>query len=246
MRTSSEILAVAAASLAVLVAVRVATAAPADPPSPTAAAVLNEMRQTVSLKPASAFGGIADPKARSAALFREMGKVITHPRCANCHPAEHPAQGNDRHLHMPLVSRGPDGHGEGLPCASCHTAANVWVGGTRIVTIPGHPKWGLAPASMAWQGKTLAEICAQLKDPTRNGGRTLAQIQDHMAHDDLVGWGWNPGAGRTPAPGTQAQLGELTQAWIDTGAVCPATGGTRVPTHDPAAKTAAVRLTPVG
>lgn len=42
-----------------------------------------------------------------------------------------------------------------------------------------------------------------------------------MAHDHLVGWGWNPGEGRAPAPGTQAQFGELIQAWIDTGAKCP-------------------------
>jgi hypothetical protein len=42
-----------------------------------------------------------------------------------------------------------------------------------------------------------------------------------MANDDLVAWGWNPGAGREPAPGTQAQLGELVKAWIDAGAHCP-------------------------
>ena len=33
------------------------------------------------LKPASAFALIADPKARSAAIFTEMGKVLTSPRC---------------------------------------------------------------------------------------------------------------------------------------------------------------------
>ena len=51
---------------------------------------------------------------------------------------------------------------------------------------------------------------------------TLAQIHEHMANDSLVGWGWDPGRGRAPAPGTQAQLGELTRAWIDSGARCPA------------------------
>ena len=29
------------------------------------------------------------------------------------------------------------------------------------------------------------------------------------------------GEGRDPAPGNQQQLGELAQAWIDTGAQCP-------------------------
>jgi hypothetical protein len=43
-----------------------------------------------------------------------------------------------------------------------------------------------------------------------------------MAEDGLVGWGWQPGPGRTPAPGSQKELGELVKAWIDTGAHCPA------------------------
>ena len=47
---------------------------------------------------------------------------------------------------------------------------------------------------MAWQQQARsAQICEQIKDPARNGGKTLAQIQEHMAHDSLVGWGWRPG-----------------------------------------------------
>jgi hypothetical protein len=64
-------------------------------------------------------------------------------------------------------------------------------------------------------------MCEQLKDPERNGHRTLAQLHEHMAQDDLVGWGWHPGPGRQPAPGTQQVFGELIQAWIETGAACP-------------------------
>jgi hypothetical protein len=81
--------------------------------------------------------------------------------------------------------------------------------------------WHLAPLSMAWQTKTLAQICAQIKDPARNGGKTLAQIQEHLAHDTLVGWGWRPGGTREPAPGSQDQFGALTAAWIASGAECP-------------------------
>jgi hypothetical protein len=33
------------------------------------------------------FSSIAAPEQRSAALFTELGKVLTHPRCVNCHPA---------------------------------------------------------------------------------------------------------------------------------------------------------------
>ena len=74
---------------------------------------------------------------------------------------------------------------------------------------------------MAWQGKTLRDVCLQIKDQTRNGGRSLADIRKHMGTDPLVGWAWHPGAGREPAPGTQAEFGALIEAWVSTGAYCP-------------------------
>jgi hypothetical protein len=74
---------------------------------------------------------------------------------------------------------------------------------------------------MAWQGRTLGEICRQIKDPARNGGKTLAQLVTHNRDDHLVGWGWRPGPGREPAPGSQALFGDLTQAWVQSGAQCP-------------------------
>ena len=70
--------------------------------------------------------------------------------------------------------------------------------------------------------QSAAEICAQLKDPERNGGRSMAELHEHNAEDGLVGWGWHPGEGREPAPGSQEIFGELTKAWIDTGSACPA------------------------
>ncbi|MBO9713692.1 Isoquinoline 1-oxidoreductase subunit [Sphingomonas sp.] len=175
------------------------------------------------LRPAADFESIRDAQARSAAIFVEMGKVIAHPRCMNCHPrTDSPTQGNDMDQHYPPVTRGPDGHGApGMECTTCHGPANVeFANGTG--SIPGHPEWHLAPKSMAWQGKSLGEICEQIKDKARNGGKTLTQIVEHNAHDSLVGWAWNPGAGRAPAPGTQAQFGELTKAWVASGAACPA------------------------
>ena len=74
---------------------------------------------------------------------------------------------------------------------------------------------------MAWEGKTLGEICAQLKDKDRNGGRDLAMLHEHISKDDLVAWGWHPGEGRAPAPGSQELACRLVQVWIDTGAQCP-------------------------
>ncbi len=175
--------------------------------------------QSASLKPASSFSGIADQKARAVALFTEAGRVIQHPRCVNCHPAgDRPAQGEDGHPHQPLVVRGEDGLGAiGMRCTTCHGPANFDPGG-----VPGHPLWHVAPIEMAWAGKSLGEICEQIKDPKRNGGKPMAQIVDHMASDSLVGWGWTPGAGREPAPGTQKEFGELIRAWVESGAACPA------------------------
>jgi hypothetical protein len=89
-------------------------------------------------------------------------------------------------------------------------------------SVPGNPKWALAPISMAWEGKTAGEICRQIKNPKRNGGRSLADIQRHVAEDELVAYAWDPGPGRQQAPGTQRELGQLAQAWIDAGARCPA------------------------
>ena len=176
------------------------------------------------LRAPSEFSGIQDTPTRSRALFTEAAKVIMNPRCMNCHPAtDSPLQGNDQHVHMPPASRGDGGIGvAGAPCATCHSERNFTLTEKASYrSIPGHPRWGLAPIEMAWEGKSVGDICAQLKDPARNGGRDLTLLQEHFAKDDLVAWGWNPGAGRAPAPGTQERLGELIKAWIDTGAQCP-------------------------
>jgi hypothetical protein len=179
--------------------------------------------ETTSLKPVSAFDRIADQRARSAALFGEAAKVITSARCLNCHPATRAVtQGNDLHPHVPFVSAGRYGVGSpALPCRSCHEATNISTLAESIASIPGSPGWGLAPASMAWQGKSVREICVQIQDPTRNGGMSLEKLRQHMATDPVVAWGFQPGEGRVPAPGTQAQLAALIDAWIATGAQCP-------------------------
>jgi hypothetical protein len=171
-----------------------------------------------TLKPVSAFSAISDDKQRSLALFEEAGKVITHARCVNCHPAgDRPAQGDDRRPHMPLVVRGADNFGAvGMRCTTCHGPTNFDPAG-----IPGHPGWHMAPIEMAWVGKSLGEICQQIKDPARNGGKSMEELIHHMAEDSLVGWGWHPGVGREPAPGTQKEFGELIKAWVETGGACP-------------------------
>ena len=186
------------------------------------AMVLAQRPPQSELRAPSSFEDIPDRRMRSIALFTEMGKVLQHPRCVNCHPrSDRPLQGDTGVAHNPPVARGPDGHGvAGLECDTCHGPANVSFTGSAG-SIPGHPNWHLAPREMAWEGKSLAEICVQLKDRRRNGGKSPAEIHKHNAEDGLVGWGWNPGEGRSPAPGTQRLFGELTRAWIDAGAACP-------------------------
>jgi hypothetical protein len=170
------------------------------------------------LRPVSGFTDIADARMRAIALFEEAGKVFRSPRCLNCHPAgEQPSQGDRMRRHQPLVVRGADGHGApGLLCSSCHGGENFHPAG-----VPGNTHWGLAPASMALQGRSLGQICEQIKDPARNGSRDLAALLEHVVTDSLIVWAWSPGPGRTPPPGTNAGFVALLQAWIDAGAHCP-------------------------
>ncbi|MFS4438450.1 Isoquinoline 1-oxidoreductase subunit [Paracoccaceae bacterium GXU_MW_L88] len=178
--------------------------------------------QDTALNGPDSFSAIADEGERSAAMFEEMGKVLTHPRCLNCHPVTGgPTQGDDMQPHQPPVIRGDADFGApGMQCITCHGPDNFNFP-TAAGSIPGHEPWALAPESMGWVGKSLAEICEQIKDPERNGGKDLEELHHHNAEDGLVGWAWHPGDGRTPAPGDQETFGALTRAWIDTGAVCP-------------------------
>ncbi len=162
-----------------------------------------------------------DP-VRSAAAFVELATVLRHPRCMNCHTVtEFPRQGNERRRHDMLVMRGADDHGApAMRCNACHQNANQDNG------VPGAPNWGLAPLAMAWENLNDHQLAEVIKDPAKNGHRSLEQIYDHMAHDELVGWGWHPGARhdgqpRELPPMSREQFAKLVREWIDTGAVSP-------------------------
>ncbi len=170
------------------------------------------------LKTARAFAGIANPEERSVALFLEVNRVLSHPRCVNCHPGDgRPRQGDEGRMHDPPIFAGADGKGApAMPCQSCHQKNNFSPAG-----VPGAPNWHLAPDSMGWLGHGPAELCRRIKDPNHNGNKTLDAIVHHVGHDELVGWGWDPGGTREPAPGDQATAGGLMKAWQETGAHCP-------------------------
>jgi hypothetical protein len=171
-----------------------------------------------ALRGPDAFAGIADRSQRSIAFFLEAGKVFQHPRCQNCHPGDdRPRQGEEGQPHQPRVRHGADGLGApGLRCPACHQEANY-----DAVGMPGVAGWHLAPASMGLRDRPLAAICAQIKDPDKNGSRDVADIVDHVARDPLIAWAWTPGPGRQPAPGTHATFVALVRAWADAGAACP-------------------------
>jgi hypothetical protein len=157
----------------------------------------------------------------SRAAFLQVYRVLTSPRCQNCHPAgDVPLQGDDSHVHLQNVKRGKDGHGVyGMRCDTCHQAKNL--PGEHMP--PGNPKWSLPSPEqkMIFVGRSPAELCRQLKDPKQNGGRTLAMLLDHVANDDLVGWAWNPGDGRTLPPLSRVETAAQMKVWVEGGAACP-------------------------
>jgi hypothetical protein len=155
-----------------------------------------------------------DPK-----LFEPIASVLMHPRCINCHQDQSPRQTDQKIRHLPLVVRGPGDNGAPtLTCQTCHQETNTADG-----FVPGVAGWRLAPLSMLWEGLTAAQICEELKDPKRNGGRTGGEaIIEHMKVDPLVLWAWAPGAGRTTPPLSHEKLVEALEAWVHAGMPCPA------------------------
>ena len=70
-----------------------------------------------ALKAISDFDAITDTSARSKAIFEEASRVLTHPRCINCHPATRsPTQGEDKHPHVPLDDRQQQLNGSAGSC----------------------------------------------------------------------------------------------------------------------------------
>lgn len=159
--------------------------------------------------------------AASRAAFLQVYRVLISPRCQNCHPAgDSPLQGDDSHLHLQNVKRGADGHGiTAMRCDTCHQTANL--PGAHLP--PGNPKWSLPSPEhkMVFVGRAPGELCRQIKDPKQNAGRSLEKLLDHVANDDLVGWGWNPGEGRTLPPLSRADTVAQVKIWIAGGAACP-------------------------
>jgi hypothetical protein len=178
---------------------------------------------TLSVRPDAA--AVAQPAekddAGARAAFRDVYKVLMHPRCMNCHPSgESPLQGDDSQVHLQNVKRGTEGNGKyALKCANCHQDTNL--PGANMP--PGNPNWHLAKKDMplVFQGKSPRELADQLKDAKRNGGKTLEQLVEHVTNDKLVLWGWEPGDGRTKPPLSHEEFVKKFREWVEKGAASP-------------------------
>lgn len=171
--------------------------------------------------PSAAPPPTADVIAAGQRGFVEVARVLQSPRCQNCHPAgDAPLQTDRGRPHAMNISR--RSVAAGLPCRACHQERNADAIGV-VGGPPGAPHWGLPPRDtpMVFQGKSVAALCAQLRDPARNGQRSLADLLEHVTHDPLVLWGWSPGGGRSLPPLAHAAFVAAFQAWVTSNGACP-------------------------
>ncbi len=133
-------------------------------------------------------------------------EVASHPRCSNCHVGADnrpmwsgPSYGNARPHGMNINAGDSRIGAETILCSTCHVERD------GLNDVPhAAPQvamaWQLAPVEAEWFGKSSVEICNQLRDPERNGGRDHLDLAIHLDHDLILHWAWNPGGGREPAP----------------------------------------------
>ena len=187
----------------------------------TATAFVGAAMFVVRTEPAVVARAAQKDDSGARAAFLDVYKVLMHPRCLNCHPSgDAPLQGDDSHVHLQNVKRGADGKGKyALKCANCHQDTNL--PGENMP--PGKPDWQLPKKDMplVFQGKSPRELADQLKDPKRNGGKTLAQLVEHVTQENLVLWGWEPGDGRAKPPLSHARFVQKFREWVEKGAASP-------------------------
>jgi len=175
---------------------------------------------------------IAPPEAATVeeglAAFDRIYEVASHPRCSNCHVGPDnipmwsgPTYGDSPRPHGMNVNAGESRIGaETLLCSTCHAYSE------RLNDQPhAAPQvamtWMLPPSEAAWFGATPVEICTQLRDPERNGGRDMLAIAAHLDHDLILHWAWNPGGGREPAPYSLQEHVDDILIWGVAGMPCP-------------------------
>ena len=141
------------------------------------------------------------------------------------HPAaDHPLQTDLSLAHTMNVQRGPDGHGApGAHCGTCHGKANP-PDSYGLHQPPGvATDWHLPPPDMkmVFVGRSAKDLCEQIKDPQRNGGKDMTALVQHVSSDPLVLWGWAPGYGRKPVAVPHADFVAAFTRWANAGGPCP-------------------------
>ncbi|TGS10925.1 hypothetical protein EN852_023810 [Mesorhizobium sp. M2E.F.Ca.ET.209.01.1.1] len=171
--------------------------------------------------------------SRAAGLeaWKRIEAVVTHPRCANCHvnaggiPIWTPAGERKDRVHGMNIHGGISRTGaEAIACSTCHMTSTLPNDPAPAPPRAGIP-WQLAPVEFLWYGQSGTEICKQLRDPARNGGRDAVALLDHLRHDaSLSGFiprGWEPGEGRSTPPGTFEDHVKDMAEWGAAGQPCP-------------------------
>jgi hypothetical protein len=154
----------------------------------------------------------------SLVAWERIVTVLQHPRCSNCHQPVELLQGDDGRRHTPRVVRGRDGQGiPGMRCGSCHNEQ----GNNEASRVPGAVEWKMPPRGRAWAAMSVSEMCRTLKDPTKNGRRSLKAIIKHLQEDPLTHWAWDPGGTRESIPMPHHVFVEFVEEWVRTGAHCP-------------------------
>ncbi|MEQ8480305.1 MAG: hypothetical protein RIC18_06590 [Hoeflea sp.] len=165
------------------------------------------------------------------ASWQTFYEVASHPRCSNCHVGADnrpmwsgPSYGETR-VHGMNINAGESRIGaETLMCSTCHVTlsesdpdANPVPHAAPRVAAP----WLLPPVEAEWFGKSSAYICNQLRDPARNGDRTIREVAAHLDHDQILHWAWNPGGTREPAPHSLQGVMDALMKWSAAGTPCP-------------------------
>ncbi|MEL6607288.1 MAG: hypothetical protein AAFO93_00120 [Pseudomonadota bacterium] len=181
---------------------------------------------------------VIDPPAAATtdeglAAWARIYEVASHPRCSNCHVGSdgfpmwsgplYEATYGGVQRHGMFVNAGASRTGaETVPCSTCHY--DRYEGGANDgahMAPQVAAQWQLPPAEFEWFGKTSEEVCAQMRDPARNGDRDFLAIADHLGHDVILHWAWTPGGGREPAPYSLQEHTDDILVWGVAGQPCP-------------------------
>ena len=195
----------ATCGLAALVVIR-----PARPRRSCATLSADATRGSSSFRSPSAFQNIGDPAQRSRAHLRRDRKGADPSALHELPSCRRPAAAGRRSPSS--ISRRPGAR----TCLRRQLArpatpiANFTLHDARVISRASPAIRAGSSRRCRWPGKASrsARFAGRSRTRTRNGGRDLALLQEHIAKDDLVAWGWNPGAGREPAPGSQELAGQ--------------------------------------